>query len=166
MANVTFKGNPITLLGNEVKVGDMAPNFTVLANDLTPVTLDSLKGKVTIISVVPSIDTGVCDAQTRRFNEEAAQLEGAQVLTISVDLPFAQKRWCGAAGIDKVQTLSDHRDLSFGQAFGVAIKELRLLTRSVFVLNADGEVVYAQYVSEATDHPDYEAPILAAKALV
>jgi thioredoxin-dependent peroxiredoxin len=166
MANVTFKGNPITLLGNEVKVGDVAPDFTVLANDLTPVTLDNLKGKVTVISVVPSIDTGVCDAQTRRFNEEAAQLEGIQILTISVDLPFAQKRWCGAAGIDKVQTLSDHRELSFGKAFGVAIEELRLLTRSVFVLNADGEVVYAQYVSEATDHPDYEAPILAAKALV
>jgi thioredoxin-dependent peroxiredoxin len=166
MANVTFKGNPITLLGNEVKVGDVAPNFTVLANDLSPVTLDDLKGKVTVISVVPSIDTGVCDAQTRRFNEEAAQLDGIQVLTISVDLPFAQKRWCGAAGIDKVQTLSDHRELSFGKAFGVAIEELRLLTRSVFVLNAAGEVVYAQYVSEATDHPDYEAPILAAKALV
>ncbi|MFN7250645.1 MAG: thiol peroxidase [Anaerobacillus sp.] len=166
MANVTFKGNPITLLGNEVKVGEVAPDFTVLANDLTPVTLDNLKGKVTVISVVPSIDTGVCDAQTRRFNEEAAQLEGVQILTISVDLPFAQKRWCGAAGIDKVQTLSDHRELSFGKAFGVAIEELRLLTRSVFVLNAVGEVVYAQYVSEATDHPDYEAPILAAKALV
>ncbi|MCT8137371.1 thiol peroxidase [Anaerobacillus sp. CMMVII] len=166
MANVTFKGNPITLLGNEVKVGDVAPNFTVLANDLTPVTLESLKGNVTVISVVPSIDTGVCDAQTRRFNEEAANLEGVNIITISVDLPFAQKRWCGAAGIDKVQTLSDHRELSFGKAFGVAIEELRLLTRSVFVLNKEGEVAYAEYVPEATDHPNYEAPILAAKALL
>lgn len=166
MANVTFKGNPITLLGNEVKVGDVAPNFTVLANDLTPVTLENLKGNVTVISVVPSLDTGVCDAQTRRFNEEAANLEGVNVLTISVDLPFAQKRWCGAAGIDKVQTLSDHRELSFGKAFGVAIAELRLLARAVFVLNAKGEIAYAQYVPEATDHPDYEAAVLAAKALV
>jgi len=166
MANVTFKGNPITLLGNEVKVGDIAPNFTVLANDLTPVTLENLKGNVTVISVVPSLDTGVCDAQTRRFNEEAANLEGVNVLTISVDLPFAQKRWCGAAGIDKVQTLSDHRELSFGKAFGVAIAELRLLARAVFVLNAEAEITYAQYVSEATDHPDYEAAVLAAKALV
>ncbi|QOY33886.1 thiol peroxidase [Anaerobacillus isosaccharinicus] len=166
MANVTFKGNPITLLGNEVKVGDVAPNFTVLANDLTPVTLENLKGNVTVISVVPSLDTGVCDAQTRRFNEEAANLEDVNVLTISVDLPFAQKRWCGAAGIDKVQTLSDHRELSFGKAFGVAIAELRLLARAVFVLNAEGEIAYAQYVPEATDHPDYEAAVLAAKALV
>lgn len=166
MANVTFKGNPITLLGNEVKVGDFAPEFTVLANDLTPVTLESFKGSVTIISVVPSIDTGVCDQQTRRFNEEAAKLAGARVVTISVDLPFAQKRWCGAAGIENIQTLSDHRELSFGKAFGVAIEELRLLTRSVFVLDADGKVVYAEYVPEATDFPNYEAPIEAAKALL
>ncbi|RXI98552.1 thiol peroxidase [Anaerobacillus alkaliphilus] len=166
MANVTFKGNPITLLGNEVKVGDVAPEFTVLANDLSPVTVEDLKGNVTVISVIPSIDTGVCDAQTRRFNEEAAQLAGVRIVTISVDLPFAQKRWCGAAGIDNVQTLSDHRELSFGKAFGVAIEELRLLTRSVFVLDTDGKVVYTEYVPEATDHPNYEAAILAAKALV
>lgn len=166
MANVTFKGNPITLLGNEVKVGDKAPNFVVLANDLSPFTLESLQGKVTIISVVPSLDTGVCDAQTRRFNEAAAQLEGVNIITISVDLPFAQKRWCGAAGIDKVQTLSDHRELSFGQAFGVAIKELRLLARAVFVVNQQGEVTYAEYVPEATDHPNYDAPVAAAKALL
>ncbi len=166
MASVTFKGNAITLLGNEVKVGDVAPEFTVLANDLSPVTLEDLKGNVTVISVIPSIDTGVCDAQTRRFNEEAAQLEGVRIVTISVDLPFAQKRWCGAAGIDKVQTLSDHRELSFGKAFGVAIEELRLLTRSVFVLDAEGRVTYAEYVPEATDHPNYEAAISAAKALV
>lgn len=166
MANVTFKGNPITLLGNEVKVGDKAPNFVVLANDLSPVTLKSLQGKVTIVSVVPSIDTGVCDAQTRRFNEVAATLEEVNIITVSVDLPFAQKRWCGAAGIDKVQTVSDHRELSFGKAFGVAIEELRLLTRAVFVINQQGDVTYAEYVPEATDHPDYDAPIAAAKALL
>jgi thiol peroxidase len=166
LANVTFKGNPMTLLGNEVKVGDKAPNFAVLANDLSAVTLESLQDKVTIISVVPSIDTGVCDAQTRRFNEEAAGLEGVNILTISVDLPFAQKRWCGAAGIDKVQTLSDHRELSFGVAFGVAIEELRLLARAVFVINKQGVVTYAEYVPEATDHPDYDAPVAAAKALL
>lgn len=160
---VTFKGNPITLLGPELKVGDAAPNFTVLANDLSPVTLEDSKGLVRIISVVPSLDTGVCDLQTRTFNEKASELEGVKILTISVDLPFAQKRWCGAAGVDQVQTLSDHRDLSFGKAYGVAIKELRLLTRAVFVVDKNDQIVYVQYVPEATNHPDYEAPILAAK---
>ncbi|OIJ12422.1 lipid hydroperoxide peroxidase [Anaerobacillus alkalilacustris] len=166
MANVTFKGNPINLIGNEVKVGDKAPQFSVLENDLTPFTLENIKDKVTVISVVPSLDTGVCDAQTRRFNEEAAKLNGVDILTISVDLPFAQKRWCGAVGIEKVKTLSDHRDLSFGTAYGVAIEELRLLTRAVFVINSKGEVAYVEYVSEATDHPNYEAVIEAAKALI
>lgn len=161
---VTFKGNPVTLLGPEVKVGEQAPDFTVLANNLTPVSLADSKGTVRVISVVPSLDTGVCDAQTRRFNEEAAQLEGVKILTVSVDLPFAQARWCGAAGIDKVQTLSDHRDLSFGQAYGVVIKELRLLSRAVFVVDANDKVVYAQYVPEVTEHPNYEAAIEAAKA--
>ena len=164
MANVTFKNNPVTLVGNEVKVGDQAPNFTVLANDLSPVTLNDSKGKVRIISVVPSIDTGVCDAQTRRFNEEAAKLEGVTVLTVSVDLPFAQKRWCGAAGIENVQVVSDHRDLSFGEAYGVVMKELRLLARAVFVVDKNDKVVYAEYVSEGTSHPNYEAPVEAAKA--
>lgn len=163
MANVTFKGNPVTILGNEVKVNDTAPNFTVLANDLSPVTLDDSKGTVRIISVVPSLDTGICDQQTRRFNEEAANLDGVSILTISVDLPFAQKRWCGAAGIDKVQTLSDHRDLSFGEAYGVIIKELRLLTRAVFVIDKNDKITYVEYVSEATNHPDYEAAVEAAK---
>lgn len=166
MEQITFKGNPITLLGNQVKAGDQAPDFTVLANDLSPVTLDSSKGTVRIISVVPSIDTPVCDQQTRRFNEEAAALEGVTILTVSVDLPFAQKRWCGAAGIDKVQTVSDHRDLSFGQAYGVAIKELRLLARAVFVIDKNDKIAYAQYVPEVTNHPDYEAAVQAAKALL
>ena len=163
MANITFKGNPVTLLGNEVKAGDHAPNFTVLANDLSEVTLDSTKGSVRLISVVPSIDTGVCDAQTRRFNEEAAKLDNVKVLTVSVDLPFAQKRWCGANGIDNVQTLSDHRDLSFGEAYGVAIQELRLLARSIFVVDSNDNVTYVEYLPEVTEHPNYEAAIEAAK---
>lgn len=163
MASVTFKGNPVTLLGNEVKVGDQAPDFKVLANDLSEVTLQDSKGQVRLISVVPSLDTGVCDAQTRRFNEEAGSLDNVKILTVSVDLPFAQKRWCGAAGIEKVQTLSDHRELSFGEAYGVAIKELRLLARAVFVVDSNDKVTYVEYVSEATDHPNYEAAIEAAK---
>lgn len=164
MANVTFKGNPVTLLGNEVKVGDKAPDFKVLANDLSEVTLADTKGQVRIISVVPSIDTGVCDAQTRRFNEEASKLDNVKILTISMDLPFAQKRWCGANGIENVQLLSDHRDASFGQAYGVLIKELRLLARAVFVVDSNDKVTYVEYVSEATNHPNYEAAIEAAKA--
>lgn len=164
MAAVTFKGNPVTLVGTEVKVGDKAPNFTVLANDLSPVTLEDSKGHVRLISVVPSIDTGVCDAQTRRFNEEAAKLDNVKVLTVSVDLPFAQKRWCAAAGIDNVQTVSDHRDLSFGEAYGLVMQELRLLARSVFVIDSNDTVTYVEYVSEGTDHPNYEAAIEAAKA--
>jgi len=161
---VTFAGNPVTLLGNQLKVGEKAPNFTVLTNDLSEVTLNDSKGYVRLISVVPSIDTGVCDAQTRRFNEEAAKLDNVKVLTVSVDLPFAQKRWCGSNGIENVQTLSDHRDLSFGEAFGVAIKELRLLARSVFVVDSNDLVTYVQYVDEVTEHPNYEAAIEAAKA--
>ncbi len=164
MANITFKGNAVTLLGNEVKVGDKAPEFNVLANDLSAVTLADSKGQVRLISVVPSIDTGVCDAQTRRFNEEASKLDNVKILTVSVDLPFAQKRWCAAAGIENVQTLSDHRDLSFGEAYGVAIQELRLLARAVFVVDSNDTVTYAEYVSEATDHPNYEAAVEAAKA--
>lgn len=164
MANITFKGNAVTLLGNEVKVGDKAPEFKVLANDLSAVTLADSKGQVRLISVVPSIDTGVCDAQTRRFNEEASKLDNVKILTVSVDLPFAQKRWCAAAGIENVQTLSDHRDLSFGEAYGVAIQELRLLARAVFVVDSNDTVTYAEYVSEATDHPNYEAAVEAAKA--
>ncbi len=160
---VTFKGNPVTLIGPELKVGDPAPNFTVLANDLSPVTLEDSRGTVRIMSVVPSLDTGVCDLQTRRFNEEAANIPDVKVLTVSVDLPFAQKRWCGAADIDRVQTLSDHRDLSFGNAYGVTIKELRLLARAVFVVDQNDRIAYVEYVPEVTQHPDYESPILAAK---
>ncbi|WBL14110.1 thiol peroxidase [Sutcliffiella sp. NC1] len=163
MANITFKGNQVTLLGTEVKVGDQAPNFSVLANDLSEVTLDNSKGQKRIISVVPSIDTGVCDAQTRRFNEEASNLN-IKVLTVSMDLPFAQKRWCGANGIENVEVVSDHRDASFGEAYGVLIKELRLLARAVFVIDSNDKVTYVEYVSEATNHPNYEAAIEAIKA--
>lgn len=166
MVQVTFKHEPITLIGNEVKIGDTAPNFTVLANDLSPVTLENSKGKVRLISVVPSLDTGTCDAQTRKFNESASELgDNVVILTISNDLPFAQKRWCAAAGIDAVQTLSDHRDLSFGEAYGVAIQELRLLTRAVFVVDTNDKVTYVEYVPEATEHPNYEKAIEAVKAL-
>ncbi|MBN1818995.1 MAG: thiol peroxidase [Sedimentisphaerales bacterium] len=164
---VTFKGGPLTLLGPEIKVGQKAPDFTVLANDLSPVTLASLAGKVRIFSVVPSLDTGVCDTQTRKFNEQAASLSGdIAILTISMDLPFAQARWCGAAGVDKVQTLSDHRDASFGMAYGLLIKELRLLARAVVVVDKAGLVKYVQIVPEVTTEPDYQAAIQAAKALL
>jgi thioredoxin-dependent peroxiredoxin len=166
MVQTTFKHNPVTLLGNEVKVGDKAPDFTVLANDLSPVSLKDSEGKIRLFSVVPSLDTGVCDAQTRKFNEAAAELgDNVVIYTVSMDLPFAQKRWCGAAGIDAVQTVSDHREGSFGQAYGVLIESLRLLTRSVFVVDAEGTVTYVEYVPEATDHPNYEAAIEAVKAL-
>ncbi|MGP7818442.1 thiol peroxidase [Niallia sp. 01092] len=163
MASITFKNQPVTLLGKEIKVGDKAPNFSVLANDMSEVTLDSSKGKVRLFSVIPSIDTGVCDAQTRRFNEEAAKLENVQIITVSADLPFAQRRWCAAAGIDKVITVSDHKELSFGKAYGVAIEELRLLTRAIFVVDANDTVTYVEYVAEATNHPNYEAAIEAVK---
>jgi len=163
MTSVTFKGSPVTLIGNKVNVGDMAPNFTVLANDLSEVTLKDSEGQVRLISVVPSIDTGVCDAQTRRFNEEAASLPGVKILTISCDLPFAQGRWCAAAGIENVQVLSDHRDLSFGEAFGVVMKELRLLARSIFVVDSTGKITYKEIVNEVTNHPNYTAAIEAAK---
>ena len=166
MVQTTFKNNPVTLLGNEVKVGDKAPDFTVLANDLSPVTLKDSEGKIRLFSVVPSLDTGVCDAQTRRFNEAAAELgDNVVIYTVSMDLPFAQKRWCGAAGIESVQTVSDHREGSFGQAYGVLIESLRLLTRAVFVVDAEGTVTYVEYVPEATNHPNYDAAIEAVKAL-
>jgi len=163
MEKVTFKGKPVTLVGNEVKVGDSAPDFTVLANDLSEVSLKDFKGQVKLVSVVPSIDTGVCDAQTRRFNEEASKIPGVKVLTISCDLPFAQSRWCAAQGLDHVLVLSDHRDLSFGNAYGVHMKELRLLARSVFVIDSSDTVVYKEIVSEVGTHPNYEAALEAAK---
>jgi len=163
---VTMKGNPLSLAGNEVKVGDSAPDFEVLANDLSPVRLSAYRGKVCVISSVPSLDTPICDIQTRKFNEQAEALgDGVVVLTISMDLPFAQQRWCGAAGIRNVQTLSDHRGAEFGRAFGVLIEELRLLARAVFVVDAEGIIRYKQIVDEITNEPDYEPVIEAAKGV-
>lgn len=165
MAQVTFKNEPITILGEEVKIGSVAPDFTVLANDLSEKTLKDYEGKKKLISAVPSLDTGVCSQQTRKFNEEAANEQDGVVLTISNDLPFAQKRWCAAEGLDNVITLSDHRDLSFGENYGVIMKELRLLARSVFVLDKDNKVVYSEIVSEGTNHPDYDKALEAFKYL-
>ena len=162
---VTMKGNALTLLGAELKVGDKLPNFTVVNNGLQPVTAAETAGSVRIFSVVPSLDTPVCDQQTRRFNEEAAHLDGVKILTVSMDLPFAQRRWCGAAGIDKVQTLSDYQSGSFGLATGTLIKGLRLEARAIFVVDAQDVVRYAEYVPEVTQHPNYENALAVAKKL-
>ena len=164
---VTFKGTPLTLVGGVVKQGEPAPDFTALDNDLSPVSLSSFKGKVCVISSVPSLDTPVCDAETRRFNEEAGRLgDNVVVLTVSADLPFAQKRWCAAAGVERVKTISDHRELAFGYAYGVVVKELRLLARAVFVVDTDGVVRYTQLVREIADEPDYDAVLSEVKKLV
>jgi thiol peroxidase len=164
---VTMKGNPLTLMGTELQVGDQAPDFVAMDNDLNPVSFDSFRGKVCIISSVPSLDTPVCDMETRRFNDEAGRLgDDVEILTISMDLPFAQKRWCGAAGVDKVQTLSDHRDAAFGQAYGVLIKGLRLLARAVFVVDKEGTIRYIELVKEIASEPDYDSVLTAVKDLV
>jgi len=164
---VTMKGNPSTLMGTELQVGDKAPDFVAIDNDLNPVSFDSFRGKVCIVSSVPSLDTPVCDMETRRFNDEAGRLgDNVEILTISVDLPFAQKRWCGAAGVDRVQTLSDHRDAAFGQAYGVLIKGFRLLARAVFVVDKEGTIRYIELVKEIASEPDYDSVLTAVKELV
>ncbi|HNX68716.1 MAG TPA: thiol peroxidase [Candidatus Omnitrophota bacterium] len=156
-AAATFQGGPLTLIGPELKVGDKAPDFRLVDNALKPVTLGSSKGKIRLVSVVPSIDTPVCDLQTKRFNQEASKLPaGVTVLTVSMDLPFAQGRWCGLAGADKIQMLSDYQEHSFGAAYGVLIKELKLLARAIFVIGPDDTIQYVEYVKEVTQHPDYE----------
>lgn len=166
-AVVTMKGSPLVLVGSQVEVGDSAPDFEVVANDLSVVKFSSFRDKVCIITSVPSLDTSVCDVMTRRFNQEAGKLgDDVVVLTISMDLPFAQKRWCGAAGVDNVRTLSDYHEVSFGMAFGVLIKELRLLARAVFVVDKEGVVRYKQIVDELTDEPDYEAALKAAEGVI
>jgi len=163
---VTFKGNPLTLVGNEIKVGDKALDVELLDNDLKPVRLSSYWGKVVVLSSVPSLDTSVCDMETRRFNKEAANLgPDVLILTISMDLSFAQKRWCGAAGVDRVKTLSDHRDAQFGNTYGVLIKELRLLARNIYIIDKKGTVQYVQLVKEVTNEPDYNAVLRAVKEL-
>jgi thiol peroxidase len=154
---ITMKGNPLTLMGQELNIGDTAPDVVLANNDLAPVSLSSYGGKVCIISSVPSLDTPVCDMETRRFNEEAGALgDDVAIITVSMDLPFAQKRWCGAAGVDKVIPLSDYGDMSFGNAYGVLIKELKLLARSVFVLDRQGVIQYIQLVNEVTEEPAYQ----------
>lgn len=161
---ITFKGNPLTLVGNEVKLGDTAPDFTVLANDLSPVNFSSFAGKPVVISSVPSLDTPICDMSTRRFNEEAIALgSNVAILTISMDLPFAQARWCGASDVKDVITLSDHRDASFGLSFGLLIKELRLLARAVFVIDKNSKIQYIELVPEIAQEPNYEAALEALK---
>jgi len=164
---ITMRGNPLTLLGHEVKIGDPAPDFVALDNSLSPVRFSSFKGKICLLSSVPSLDTPVCATETRRFNEEAAHL-GAEVvlLTISMDLPFAQKRWCSSSGVTRVFALSDHRDASFGTAYGVLIKELRLLARAVFVVDQNGIIRYVQLVKETSQEPDYSAALSALKKLL
>ena len=163
---ITMKGKPLTLVGQEVKVGDPAPDFTVVANDLSEFRFSSLQGQVCVISSVPSLDTPVCDLETRRFNDEAAGLGSAvKLLTISMDLPFAQKRWCGAAGVANLKTYSDHREAAFGLAYGVLIKELRLLARAVFVVDQGGKLEHIQLVPELANEPDYEAVLQAVRRL-
>ena len=161
----TMRGNPLTLLGREVKPGEKAPDFDVVNDSLKPVNLAATSGAVRIFSVIPSLDTPVCDAQTRRFNEEAAQLPGVDIYTVSMDLPFAQKRWCGAYGVDKVKMLSDHKSGSFGEQYGTLIKELRIESRAIFVLDKDNTVKHVEYVKEVADHPNYEAALNAARSL-
>lgn len=164
---VTVQGNPLTLLGEEIKVKDKAPDAELTSNDMKPVKLSSYRGRVCVICAVPSLDTPTCDTETRRFNKEAAGLwSNVSVITVSMDLPFAQKRWCGAAGIDRVQTLSDYRDASFGASYGVLIKELKLLARAIFVLDREGIVRYTQIVKELSKEPNYDEVLAVVKTLV
>ena len=161
----TLRGDPKTLIGPELKPGDPAPDFDVVDTSLKPVTLTGTGGHVRIFSVVPSLDTPVCDAQTKRFNEEAAKLPGVEIFTISMDLPFAQKRWCGNYGIDKIKMLSDHRSGSFGEHYGTLIKDMRIESRAIFVLDKDDTIKHVEYVKEVADHPNYDTALAAARSL-
>lgn len=161
----TFGGNPVTLLGNEVKVGDKAPAFTAVKGDLSPFSLEDAKGKVKLISVIPSIDTGICELQNVRFNKEASELKDTVVITISCDLPFAQNRFCAAKGIDNAIVLSDYKDHSFGLGYGFLIEELMLENRGIVVIDKDDVVRYVEYVAENKTHPDYDKALKAARAL-
>lgn len=167
---VTFKGSPLTLIGNAVKSGTKAPDFTVIDNTLKAVVLKDFAGKIKLISVTPSLDTPVCDTQARRFNVEAAKLpDSVAVINISMDLPFAISRFCATAGIERVKTFSDYKEASFGQAYGVLIKELRLLARAIFLIDASDTVRYCEIVGEMTSSVDFDkaleetARLLAAK---
>ncbi|MFY9558268.1 MAG: thiol peroxidase [Blastocatellia bacterium] len=166
MANVTFKGNPVSLTGSEVKVGDTAPDFKIQKSDMSEYSLGSSAGKTRVILTVPSLDTPVCDTETKRFNEEASKIPGVEIACISMDLPFAMKRWCAATGVDKIVTASDHRDASFGEKYGVLIKGGpldHLHARAVFVVGPDDKVKYTEYVSDIASQPDYDAALAAAK---
>lgn len=166
MAAVTLKGNAVALSGTELKVGDTAPDFNLQSNGLEDVNLAASAGKTRIIATIPSLDTGVCHAETKRFNDEAAALPNVAILVVSTDLPFGQKRWCGAEGVDKVACLSDHRAASFGQSYGVLITGGpldRCLTRAIFVVGADNKIKHVEYVPEITSHPNYDAVLAAAK---
>ena len=159
---VTFQGNPLTLAGTQIKVGDTAPDFTVTDNDLNPIKLSDTKGKRVFLTV-PSLDTPVCDTEVRKFNEKAASLNDVTVYVVSMDLPFAQARWCGASGIDKVVTASDYKDREFGKNYGVYINELGLLSRAVFVVDENNKVTYVEYLNEITDEPNYDKALEALK---
>src|SRR5271154_915300 len=161
----TLRGNPMTVLGPELKAGDQAPDFHAVDDSLKPVDLASTGHGVRIFSVVPSLDTPVCDAQTKRFNEEALKLPALSIYTFSMDLPFAQKRWCGAYGVDHVKMVSDHRNGSFGESYGTLIKDLRIESRAIFVVDKDNVIRHAEYVKEVADHPNYESALHAAKTL-
>lgn len=164
---ITFKGTPLTLVGKELKVNDPLPEVVLTAPDLSDVKISDFRGKTLIVSTVPSLDTGVCDLQTRRFNEEAKRLgDNVIVLTVSMDLPFAQKRWCGAAGAEHIRVVSDYKDAAFGKATGLLIKELHLLARSVMIVDPNGKVVYIQLVSEVATEPDYDAVLNALSKIV
>ncbi|HKQ79750.1 MAG TPA: thiol peroxidase [Blastocatellia bacterium] len=166
MASISLKGNPVNLAGKDVTVGQDAPDFKLQLTDMSDYTLASGAGKTRIIAAVPSLDTPVCDAETRRFNEEAAKLPNVEIIAVSMDLPFAMKRWCGAAGVDKVAAASDHRDASFGENYGVLIQGGpldRLHARAVFVIDENNKVKYAEYVPEIAEHPNYEAVLAAAR---
>ena len=163
--SATLRGNPVTLAGPELHPGDTAPDFTCVDTALKPVTLADTGNGVRIFSVLPSLDTPVCDAQTRRFNEEAAKLTGIDIYTVSVDLPFAQRRYCNSFAIDRVKMLSDHRDTSFGRNYGTLLEDLRIECRAIFVVDRDNVIRYVEYVHETGEHPDYEPALRTAKAL-
>ncbi|CAM3857521.1 thiol peroxidase [Alkalicoccus chagannorensis] len=163
MANITFKENPVTLQGQQKQEGDQAPDFTVLDRQLQEVSFSEAKGKKVLISAVPSVDTSTCDQQTRRFNEEVEQVAGAEIWTISLDLPFAQRRWCADSGLEQAKLYSDHRSLDFAMNYGVLMEELRLLARAVFVVDSKGTITYTEYVPEVSGHPDYDAALEALK---
>ena len=163
---VTIKGKPLALLGPEIKVGQKAPDFKLLATDMSEVQLSQSRGKVRLLSVVHSLDTNVCDLQTQRFEAEASRIKDVVIYAVSMDLPFAQARYCGAHGISNLKTLSDHREASFGRAYGVLIEELRLLSRAIFVVDQDDIVRYVEYVPEVTQHPNYDKAIEALKDVI